>query len=50
MLKFIESAKFYMPIIYIASGIILYIIIAKTITKLSKIKGSSGIINIHFHL
>ena len=37
MLKFIESAKFYMPIIYIASGIILYIIIAKTITKLSKI-------------
>ena len=37
MLKLIQNSKFYMPIIYIIGGIILYTIIAKTITRLSKI-------------
>lgn len=37
MIKFIQSEKFYMPIIYIVSAIILYIIIAKTITRIGKI-------------
>ena len=37
MIKFIQSAKFYMPIIYITSGMIIYFIIANTIKKLSKI-------------
>ncbi len=37
MLKFINSAKFYMPIIYIIAGIIAYCIISKTIRNLSKI-------------
>ena len=46
MLKFIQSAKFYMPIIYIISGIIFYILIANTITKLSKI----NIKNIHSNM
>ena len=37
MLKFIQSAKFYMPIIYVISGIIIYFIIASTIKRISKI-------------
>ncbi len=37
MINFIKSAKFYMPIIYIVSGIIFYFIVANTIKNLSKI-------------
>ena len=37
VLKFIASTKFYLPIIYISVGIILYSIIASTINKLNKI-------------
>lgn len=37
MLKIIQSAKFYMPIIYIVIGIIVYYFISRTITRLSKI-------------
>lgn len=45
MFKFIESAKFYMPIIYIVSGFLIYLIIAKMITNISKIniKHSKGV-------
>ena len=44
MLKFIQSEKFYLPIIYILVGILLYKVIAKTITSISKIdiKHSKG--------
>ena len=42
MLKFISSTKFYMPIIYIIIGTILYLIIANSITKLSKINIRKG--------
>lgn len=37
MFKFVQNEKFYLPIIYIAVGILLYVIIAKTITSISKI-------------
>ena len=37
IIKFLKSAKFYMPIIYIVVGMILYYIIARTISKLSKL-------------
>lgn len=37
MTKFIQSEKFFMPIIYIGFGIIIYIVIAKIIDDLSKI-------------
>ncbi len=37
MIKFIQSEKFYMPIIYIAVAIIVYSIIANTITKIGNI-------------
>ena len=37
MIKIISSEKFYLPIIYIASGIIIYFIIAKMIDNVSKI-------------
>ena len=37
MTKFIQSEKFFMPIIYIGFGIIIYIVIAKVIDDLSKI-------------
>lgn len=37
MLKFINSAKFYMPIIYMASGTILYLIIARANNRISKL-------------
>ena len=37
MTKFIQSEKFFMPIIYIGFGIIIYLIIAKIIDDLSKI-------------
>ena len=37
MLKFIQSPKFYMPTIYIISGILIYMFIASTITRLSKL-------------
>lgn len=45
MLKFIQSEKFYLPIIYIVVGFFLYAVIAKTITSISKIdiKHSKGI-------
>lgn len=45
MLKFFQSDKFYMPIIYIAVGIVLYAVIAKMIMKVShiNIKHSKGI-------
>ncbi len=45
MFKFLQSEKFYMPIIYIIIGILIYIVIAKTITSISKIniKHSKGI-------
>lgn len=45
MLKFLQSEKFYMPIIYIVVGIVLYAIIARMITKVSciNIKHSKGI-------
>lgn len=45
MLKFICSKMFYMPIIYILCGIIIYILIAKTIKNISKIniKSSKGL-------
>lgn len=44
MLKFIQSAKFYLPIIYIVIGILLYMLIAKMIDSVSKIdiKHSKG--------
>lgn len=37
-IKFIESEKFYLPIIYIALGFIIYFIIAMIINRISKIK------------
>lgn len=45
MFKFLGSEKFYMPIIYIVVGILVYIVIAKTITNISRIniKHSKGI-------
>lgn len=43
--KFLESEKFYMPIIYIVVGILVYIVIAKMISNVSRIniKHSNGI-------
>ncbi len=42
-LKFLTNEKFYMPFIYIAIGIIIYLIISKVIDKiLSKHDGTSG--------
>lgn len=45
MFRFFSSEKFYLPIIYIIVGILIYIVIAKTITSISKIniKRSKGI-------
>lgn len=45
MFRFFSSEKFYLPIIYIIVGILIYIVIAKTITSISKIniKHSKGI-------
>lgn len=45
MFKFFGSEKFYMPIIYIVVGILIYVVIAKTITNISRIniKHSKGI-------
>lgn len=45
MFKFLESEKFYMPIIYIVVGILVYIVIAKMIGNVSRIniKHSNGI-------
>ena len=37
MIKIITNTKFYMPVIYIIVGTLLYFILAKTITNLSKI-------------
>ena len=37
MTKFIQSEKFFMPIVYVGFGIIIYLIIAKIIDDLSKI-------------
>lgn len=37
MMDFLKNEKFYMPIIYIVVGIFVYIVIAKMITKISKI-------------
>ena len=37
MLKIIQNPKFYLPIIYIVSAIVLYVLIAQAITKLSRI-------------
>ncbi len=37
MIKLLGNTKFYMPIIYIVVGTITYLIIAKTITRISKI-------------
>ena len=45
MINIIKSTKFYMPLIYIASGIIIYIIISRTINKLSKINTISSHMN-----
>lgn len=44
MFDFIESEKFYLPIIYIVVGVIVYVVIAKMITSISKIdiKQSKG--------
>lgn len=43
--NFIQSEKFYLPVIYIAVGMLVYVIIAKMITNISKIniKHSKGI-------
>ena len=38
MLKFIQSTKIYMPLIYIVVGTIIYMIISRAITKVSKLK------------
>ena len=35
--NFIQSEKFYLPVIYIAVGMLVYVIIAKMITNISKI-------------
>lgn len=45
MLKFIQSEKFYLPIIYIVFGILVYLIIAKMISGINKIdiKQSKGL-------
>lgn len=45
MLEFISNKLFYMPILYIATGIIIYLIISKIINKVSKMnaKMNSGI-------
>lgn len=45
MLKFITSKLFYLPLLYILSGIILYIIVSKMINQISKfdIKQSKGL-------
>ena len=37
MSKFIQSEKFFMPIIYIGVGVLIYMLIAKVITDLSRI-------------
>lgn len=37
MLEFLKSEKFYLPIIYIVFGILTYVILSKTITKVNKI-------------
>lgn len=42
MLKFIQSEKFYLPIIYIIFGILTYIVVAKIISKVSKINIKYG--------
>ena len=44
MFKFLQSEKFYLPIIYIVVGILVYAVIAKMITSISKIdiKHSKG--------
>ncbi len=38
MLKFIQNTKIYMPIIYIIIGTIIYVLISKTIARVSRIK------------
>lgn len=45
MFDFIQSEKFYLPIIFIAVGMLIYIVVAKMITSISKIdiKHSKGI-------
>lgn len=45
MLKFIQSEKFYLPIIYIVVGMFIYFVVAKMITSISKIdiKHNKGI-------
>ena len=42
MIKFITSDKFYLPIIYITIGIIIYYIIYYTIMKVHKINSNVG--------
>ena len=45
MFKFLESEKFYLPIIFIAVGVLVYLVISKMITSISKIdiKHSKGL-------
>ena len=45
MFRFIESEKFYMPIIYVIAGLVVYAVIAKIITNISRIniKHNKGI-------
>lgn len=42
MLEFLQSEKFYLPIIYIVLGILIYVIVSKTITKVNNINIKYG--------